>query len=386
MQLPAPDTGLSGFPVSDSATVSMPAPDSGAITFPPAPIPIIIITAVTVVDVETSVETLTVPWYVVETVVDVATGVEVLASVTVEAETAVDVETSVVQIFDSVTAETVVDVETSVAAIVSTAVAAETTVDVTTEALVGTPRAIVTANTTVDVEVEVISIPVTSFTANTTVDVTTSATAVPVGVVTAETIVDVQTSGLITAFTPSGATITAETQTGSTTPAKTTGWVADTATYPGSVIVSNGVQMRGSKTGAKFKFSGPLYWSWSGNVNIAAYVGGVQRGTTAVVSIPNAYTEYQRSGEITIDVANGEVVDLYMWGWSIVRRHTSSRIQILGRVTRTTKPPTLRDLRRVGGLLSYQQRPDEARSKARIVRSRSAFESAAQSSLSTIQS
>ncbi len=106
MQLPAPDTGLSSFPVSDSATVSMPGPDSGAITFPPAPIPIVVITAVTVVDVETSVETLTVPWYVVETVVDVATGVEVLASVTVEAETTVDVETTVIQIFDSVTAET----------------------------------------------------------------------------------------------------------------------------------------------------------------------------------------------------------------------------------------------------------------------------------------
>lgn len=114
-------------------------------------------------------------------------------------------------------------------------------------------------------------------------------------------------------FIPSGAILTAESQTGSTSPTKTTGWAADTAAFPGSTIVSNGVQMRGTKTGAKFKFAGPLYWTWSGNVNIAAYVNGVQRGATAVVNIPNAYTEYQRSGEITIDVAAGEIVDLYMW-------------------------------------------------------------------------
>ncbi|MFF1946889.1 hypothetical protein ACFVWF_32650 [Rhodococcus qingshengii] len=143
--------------------------------------------------------------------------------------------------------------------------------------------------------------PSAAVTARTPINASASGEGTPVAAVTAVT------------FTASGAMLTAENQTGSTTPAKTTGWVADTATYPGSAIVSNGVQMRGSKTGAKFKFAGPVYWTWSGNVNIAAYVGGVQRGTTAVINIPNAYTEYQRSGEITIDVANGEVVDLYMW-------------------------------------------------------------------------
>ncbi|MGM5068384.1 hypothetical protein EU244_026345 [Rhodococcus qingshengii] len=248
MQLPAPDTGLSSFPVSDSATVSMPGPDSGAITFPPAPIPIVVITAVTIVDVETSVETRTVPWYVVETVVDVATGADVLASVTVEAETTVDAETTVIQIFDSVTAETVVDVATSVTAIVSTAVAAETIVDVVTEALLGTQRAIATANTTVDVESEVISIPVTSFTANTTVVVTTSATVAPASVVTAETIVDVQTSGTIVSFTPMGMLKSGPLSTpASNTRLQVTGWAQDPA-YPGSVVTSDALVINGTKT------------------------------------------------------------------------------------------------------------------------------------------
>lgn len=114
-------------------------------------------------------------------------------------------------------------------------------------------------------------------------------------------------------FIASGGMRTADGQSGSTTPVKTTAWVADTATYPGSTIVSNGIKMRGTKTGATLKFAGTLYWSWSGNINLAAYVNGVQRGATLVLNIPNAYTNYALSGSITLDVADGEVVDLYYW-------------------------------------------------------------------------
>ncbi|WP_158656616.1 hypothetical protein [Rhodococcus qingshengii] len=313
MQLPAPDTGLSSFPVSDSATVSMPGPDSGAITFPPAPIPIVVITAVTVVDVETSVETLTVPWYVVETVVDVATGVEVLASVTVEAETTVDVETTAIQIFDSVTAETVVDVETSATASVSTAVAAETTVDVVTEVLLGTQRAIVTANTTVDVEVEVISIPVTSFTANTTVDVTTSATAVPVGVVTAETVVDVQTSGLITSFTPSGMVKGSDSNITSTTAALVTGMVAN-PNLPGSTVTSDALVSA---------FAGPvrvgfaLHAVTSGGADgrAAVFKNGVQVGATFSLYVPYNGPAVI-TGSVSTTVAIGDQITLRFWAAS----------------------------------------------------------------------
>lgn len=313
MQLPAPDTGLSSFPVSDSATVSMPGPDSGAITFPPAPIPIVVITAVTVVDVATSVETLTVPWYVVETVVDVATGVEVLASVTIEAETAVDVETTVIQIFDSVTAETVVDVETSVAASVSTAVAAETTVDVVTEVLLGTQRAIVTANTTVDVEVEVISIPVTSFTANTTVDVTTSATAVPVGVVTAETVVDVQTSGLITSFTPSGMVKGSDSNITSTTAALVTGMVAN-PNLPGSTVTSDAL-VSAFAGAMRVGFSIQLSSSGGTTGNAAVFKNGVQVGSTFTMTVPYNGASLI-TGSATLTVAVGDAITIRYWSAS----------------------------------------------------------------------
>ncbi|MEA1795098.1 hypothetical protein [Rhodococcus qingshengii] len=303
MRLPAPDTGLSSFPVSDSATVSMPGPDSGVITFPPAPIPIVVITVVTVVDVATSVETLTVPWYVVETVVDVATGVEVLASVTIEAETAVDVETTVIQIFDSVTAETVVDVATSATASVSAAVAAETIVDVTTEVLLGTQRAIVNANTTVDVEVEVISIPVTSFTANTTVDVATSATAVPVGVVTAETVVDVETSGLITSFAASGMAKNGDQQlASSSTWSQVTTWTANA----NSIVAGNALQVRGTGTATIEVGSA---WTVLGTANKDWRV--LKNGT--VVWTKGASTGQTFAHSFTLGVADGDLLTCEAW-------------------------------------------------------------------------
>lgn len=114
-------------------------------------------------------------------------------------------------------------------------------------------------------------------------------------------------------FMPSGATRTADGSVGSQTPVKTTGWVGNTTEFPGSVVVNNGLQMRGTKTGAVLTVSATFYWTWSGDINLAAYVNGVQRGATLVLNIPSAYTNYPLSGTITLDVEDGEVVDLYYW-------------------------------------------------------------------------
>lgn len=112
-------------------------------------------------------------------------------------------------------------------------------------------------------------------------------------------------------FLPMGAMRAADGSIIATTPTKTVGWVANPE-FPGSVIVSNGIQVNGTKA-AVLKFSGTFYWSWTGAMNIAAFVNGVQRGETHSWNYPNGYVNTPHSGSIPISVAAGEVVDLYFW-------------------------------------------------------------------------
>ncbi|WP_459678090.1 hypothetical protein [Rhodococcus sp. no. 34] len=266
----------------------------------------------TVIDIISTGVVVGVPWHLTETVVDVLSSATVSASVTVDTESVVDVVSETIHIVDVVSSETIVDIVSEATVKPSPTIGTNTVVDIASTSSV-TPSPTISTETVIDIASTAVVVPSPTAAGETIVDITSTSTVAPSPTINTNTVIDIISEGSITTFTTSGATLTAENQTGSTTPAKTTGWVADTATYPGSTIVSNGVQMRGTKTGAKFKFAGPLYWTWSGNVNIAAYVNGVQRGATAVVNIPNAYTEYQRSGEITIDVAAGEIVDLYMW-------------------------------------------------------------------------
>lgn len=312
MRFPAPDVGVARFPGPDIRAARFPGIDEATVPFPPVPKLVVRVSTETVIDIISTGVVIGVPWHRSETVIDVISTATVSASVTVDTESVVDVVSETVQIIDVVSSETIVDIVSGTTVKPSPTIGTNTVVDIASTSAV-TPSPTINTETVIDIVSSAVIIPSPTTAGETIIDIASTSTVKPSPTVNTNTVVDIISEGSITTFTPSGATLTAENQTGSTTPAKTTGWAADTATYPGSVIVSNGVQMRGSKTGAKFKFSGPLYWSWSGNVNIAAYVNGVQRGATAVVNIPNAYTEYQRSGEITIDVANGEIVDLYMW-------------------------------------------------------------------------
>ncbi|MFD4932362.1 hypothetical protein ACFWMS_26430 [Peribacillus butanolivorans] len=111
-------------------------------------------------------------------------------------------------------------------------------------------------------------------------------------------------------FTPMGMIRAADGNITTATPIKTIGWSADPA-FPGSVAVNNGLQVNGS-VAAVLNFSGTFYPTFSMNMNIAAYVNGVQRGSTWTFAM-NAYNNNVRSGSIPISVNAGEVVDLYAW-------------------------------------------------------------------------
>lgn len=110
----------------------------------------------------------------------------------------------------------------------------------------------------------------------------------------------------------------------STSPRKSLGWSADSA-FPGTVVVSDGIQVNGSKV-ATVAFDLTYRWAWTGSVNVAAYVSGVQRGSTVSWTNPNANADYNKTGEITVTVSAGETVDLYVWtshSFAFTMRNTS---------------------------------------------------------------
>lgn len=110
----------------------------------------------------------------------------------------------------------------------------------------------------------------------------------------------------------------------STSPRKSLGWSADSA-FPGTVVSSDGIQVNGSKI-ATVAFDLTYRWAWTGSVNVAAYVAGVQRGSTVSWTNPNANADYNKTGEITVTVVAGETVDLYVWtshSFAFTMRNTS---------------------------------------------------------------
>lgn len=112
-------------------------------------------------------------------------------------------------------------------------------------------------------------------------------------------------------FAPMGVILPTANSWTSTTARKTLGWSADPA-FPATVVVSDGIQVNGSKA-AVVSFDLTYRYAWAGTVYVAAYVAGVQRGTTVSWGNPNASADYTKTGEIPITVASGEVVDLYVW-------------------------------------------------------------------------
>lgn len=112
-------------------------------------------------------------------------------------------------------------------------------------------------------------------------------------------------------FTPSGMTRTADGSVESTTPVKTVGWSAD-PTFPGTVVVNNGLQMDAT-IDAILSINATFYATFGQNISIAPYVNGVQRAAPILFPV-TAYADVTRSGTILLSVTEGEVVDLYAWG------------------------------------------------------------------------
>lgn len=98
----------------------------------------------------------------------------------------------------------------------------------------------------------------------------------------------------------------------STSPIKSTGWAADPAREL-SQVVDNSLLMPKSGTiwvGFHFYYK----WGWTGPLNIAAYVNGVQRGPTFTWNNTNSSSDnIPWYGYIPITVTEGEFVDLYGW-------------------------------------------------------------------------
>lgn len=96
-----------------------------------------------------------------------------------------------------------------------------------------------------------------------------------------------------------------------TSPAKSAGWYPDPA-YPFSQIPNDGMLMPKSGT-VWMGFNINYRWGWTTSVNIAAYVNGVQRGSTVSWLNPNANADVNWYGYLPITVTEGEVVDIYAW-------------------------------------------------------------------------
>lgn len=99
----------------------------------------------------------------------------------------------------------------------------------------------------------------------------------------------------------------------STSPVKSTGWSADPA-REFSQVVDNALLMPKSGN-VWFAFQFYYKWGWTGNLNVAAYVNGVQRGPTFTWNNTNSSADnIPWYGYIPITVTEGETVEL--WGWT----------------------------------------------------------------------
>ena len=111
-----------------------------------------------------------------------------------------------------------------------------------------------------------------------------------------------------------------------------TGWTADTAGYPGSVVLSNGLLAQGSKAGATVSASCLVANSYfiSGNVTVYLQVNEVTVATSAATPIPasgNATIPVSGTADLTI----GDVVTVQASGGSgsnIKMQPTSSYVRI----------------------------------------------------------
>lgn len=121
-----------------------------------------------------------------------------------------------------------------------------------------------------------------------------------------------------------GATRLVDFTSGSTSPIKTTGWYPDPA-YPLSQVPSDGLLM--PKSGNVWiGFNVNYRWAGSGTINVAAYVNGVQRGSTFSWLNPSTSTDVNWYGFIPVTVTEGEVVDIYIWAslsFTLTTRATS---------------------------------------------------------------
>lgn len=98
-----------------------------------------------------------------------------------------------------------------------------------------------------------------------------------------------------------------------TSPVKTLGWYPDVSGYPLSQVPNDGLLV--PKTGTYWLgFNINYKWSWTTSISVAAYVAGVQRGTTFNWVNTNSSTDVNWYGYIQFTATEGEIVDL--WGWT----------------------------------------------------------------------
>lgn len=117
-------------------------------------------------------------------------------------------------------------------------------------------------------------------------------------------------------FTPSGMTKNGDMvgQTGSSAYRKMVGWIANTSSYPGSTVVSDGLVAQSTKTGATVTVALDAGSSWN---NLTARLRISVNGTVVVTGPDSTYTtsggwNTPLSATATVNIVAGDVVTVEM--------------------------------------------------------------------------
>ncbi|AXY51643.1 hypothetical protein [Rhodococcus ruber] len=128
-------------------------------------------------------------------------------------------------------------------------------------------------------------------------------------------------------FSPSGMTKSG-TQSFTTSWALLAGWLANTGTYPGSTVVSNALQVQGSKPDATIAVSLPYSSTFSNNRRARIKVNGTVVATSAGFTANSGTIEVTATG---VAVADGDDITIEV----IMETYASGSISAGGTVTVT---------------------------------------------------
>ncbi|RGP48483.1 hypothetical protein [Rhodococcus qingshengii] len=174
-----------------------PTPKVARLSYPMMPIPTGFIDAETTAGVASEVETVLLPWYVIETVAGVLSSTDVVTEVTIVAKTVAGVGSDGIFIRDNVIAETLAGVLSATLIIPVGIIAAATTAGVTSEAI-PVPSAIGGGETYAEAISMVEVTPVVVALASSSAGITSEAAMIPVAAVVAETMAGAVSEGVIT--------------------------------------------------------------------------------------------------------------------------------------------------------------------------------------------